>query len=85
MGMNVSGGSALKSEINVTPLVDVVLVLLFIFMITAPLMTMGLEVELPEVNAASPAAHPRARSTSPRWWTSCWCSSSSSWSRCRSC
>lgn len=35
------------SEINVTPLVDVMLVLLIIFMITAPLMTQGLTVELP--------------------------------------
>ncbi len=36
------------SEINVTPLVDVMLVLLIIFMITAPMMQQGLEVELPE-------------------------------------
>lgn len=36
------------SEINVTPLVDVMLVLLIIFMVTAPLMQQGLEVELPE-------------------------------------
>ena len=35
------------SDINVTPLVDVMLVLLIIFMITAPMMTHGLEVELP--------------------------------------
>lgn len=35
------------SEINVTPLVDVMLVLLIIFMITAPMMTHGLDVELP--------------------------------------
>ncbi|MDR2892213.1 MAG: biopolymer transporter ExbD [Deltaproteobacteria bacterium] len=36
------------SEINVTPFVDVMLVLLIIFMVTAPLLTEGLEVELPE-------------------------------------
>ncbi len=36
------------AEINVTPLVDVMLVLLIIFMITAPMMTQGLEVNLPE-------------------------------------
>jgi biopolymer transport protein TolR len=36
------------SEINVTPLVDVVLVLLIIFMVTAPMMTKGLDVKLPE-------------------------------------
>ena len=38
------------SEINVTPFVDVMLVLLIIFMITAPLMQTGVEIELPEVN-----------------------------------
>ena len=38
------------SEINVTPFVDVMLVLLIIFMITAPLMKTGVEIELPEVN-----------------------------------
>lgn len=36
------------SEINVTPLVDVMLVLLIIFMVTAPMMQQGLEVQLPE-------------------------------------
>ena len=36
------------ADINVTPLVDVMLVLLIIFMITAPMMTQGLEVDLPE-------------------------------------
>ena len=41
------------SEINVTPFVDVVLVLLIIFMITAPLLSQGLDVELPQ--AAAPA------------------------------
>ena len=43
----------LVSEINVTPLVDVMLVLLIIFMITAPMMTQGLEVNLPETTAKS--------------------------------
>ncbi|MEJ2032585.1 MAG: protein TolR [Deltaproteobacteria bacterium] len=36
------------AEINVTPLVDVMLVLLIIFMVTAPMMTQGLDVDLPE-------------------------------------
>ncbi|NLX19191.1 MAG: protein TolR [Desulfobulbus sp.] len=38
----------LVSDINVVPLVDIMLVLLIIFMVTAPMMTQGLEVELPE-------------------------------------
>jgi biopolymer transport protein TolR len=41
------------SEINVTPLVDVMLVLLIIFMISAPLLTTGVEVELPQTEASS--------------------------------
>jgi biopolymer transport protein TolR len=40
------------SEINVTPLVDVMLVLLIIFMVTAPMMQQGFEVNLPEAKAA---------------------------------
>ena len=39
------------SEINVTPLVDVMLVLLIIFMVTAPLMQQGVQVDLPEARA----------------------------------
>ncbi len=46
-----NGRRGLVSEINVTPLVDVMLVLLIIFMVTAPMMTQGLEVELPETTA----------------------------------
>jgi biopolymer transport protein ExbD len=45
---NDSGGP--MAEINVTPLVDVMLVLLIIFMITAPLMTHKIQVKLPEAN-----------------------------------
>ena len=43
----------LKSEINVVPYIDVMLVLLIIFMVTAPLMNLGVDVELPESNAKS--------------------------------
>ena len=39
------------SEINVTPFVDVMLVLLIVFMVTAPLLTVGIKVDLPEVKA----------------------------------
>ena len=41
------------SEINVTPMVDVMLVLLIIFMVTAPLLTAGVQVDLPESKAAA--------------------------------
>src|SRR5690606_5097627 len=42
---------ALVSEINVTPFVDVMLVLLIIFMVAAPLLTVGVPIELPETQA----------------------------------
>ncbi len=48
-----NGRKKLVSEINVTPLVDVMLVLLIIFMITAPMMTQGLNVDLPETTSKS--------------------------------
>jgi biopolymer transport protein TolR len=41
------------SEINVTPFVDVMLVLLIVFMVSAPLLTVGVPVNLPETNADS--------------------------------
>ena len=45
------GGGAAMSEINVTPFVDVMLVLLIIFMVAAPLMTVGVPIKLPETAA----------------------------------
>jgi biopolymer transport protein TolR len=45
------GGKAPVSEINVTPLVDVMLVLLIIFMVSAPMMTTGVEIDLPAAQA----------------------------------
>lgn len=50
---NRRNGEKLVSEINVTPLVDVVLVLLIIFMVTAPMLQMGIDVNLPRVKAKS--------------------------------
>ncbi len=41
------------SEINVTPFVDVMLVLLIVFMVTAPLLTVGIKVDLPKVKASA--------------------------------
>lgn len=49
IGPNEPGG--MMSEINVTPFVDVMLVLLVIFMVTAPLMVTGMQVELPQAEA----------------------------------
>jgi biopolymer transport protein TolR len=47
MGMNVGGGKGAKADINVTPLVDVVLVLLIIFMVVTPMLQRGKDVNLP--------------------------------------
>jgi len=64
MGASVDGGGRFfasghkfryraMSEINVTPFVDVMLVLLIVFMVTAPLLTVGVPVDLPKTKAAS--------------------------------
>lgn len=47
MSMNVGSSGGIRSEINVTPLVDVVLVLLIIFMVIQPMLQVGYEVETP--------------------------------------
>ena len=63
MGMNMAGSSggggrrgrrrAVMAEINVTPMVDVMLVLLIIFMVSAPLLTVGVPLDLPQTQAKS--------------------------------
>ncbi len=57
MGAAMAGGGGRRrmggmNEINVTPLIDVMLVLLIIFMVTAPLLTTGVTVELPKAKSA---------------------------------
>ena len=56
MGMSLgkkSGGRPAFTEINVTPMVDVMLVLLIVFMVAAPLLATGLRIDLPDVQAAN--------------------------------
>jgi biopolymer transport protein TolR len=62
MGMSMGGGgggrgrrqrAAVMAEINVTPMVDVMLVLLIIFMVSAPLLTVGVPLDLPQTAAKS--------------------------------
>ena len=53
MGASLGNGKGYVAEINVTPFVDVMLVLLIIFMITAPLMAEGVDVDLPQTKSAT--------------------------------
>lgn len=58
-GRRSGGGDGPVAEINVTPLVDVMLVLLIVFMVAAPLMTVGVPLELP--TTAAQAMQPQSR------------------------
>ena len=63
MGMNIGGGGGggrrgrrrahVMAEINVTPMVDVMLVLMIIFMVSAPMLTVGVPLDLPQTQAKS--------------------------------
>ena len=55
MAMNVGASGTVKSDINITPMVDVILVLLIIFMISVPLLQMGYPVQVPpKIQTAAP-------------------------------
>jgi biopolymer transport protein ExbD len=56
MAINLGSDSELQSEINITPLVDVVLVLLIIFMVVVPLLMEGYDVNIPRASANNTAA-----------------------------
>ncbi|MGE3774516.1 MAG: ExbD/TolR family protein [Gammaproteobacteria bacterium] len=60
MAFNTSDNSEAMSEINVTPLVDVMLVLLVVFIVTAPLLTNAIKVNLPETAETSAPDDPKA-------------------------
>src|ERR1700736_1442172 len=55
MGMDVGAKSGVRSDINITPLVDVVLVLLIIFMVITPMLQRGKAVDLPKARHAAGA------------------------------
>jgi len=60
MAMNPRGDDDVMSEINVTPLVDVMLVLLVVFIVTAPLLTNAIRVDLPETEKTESPDEPDA-------------------------
>jgi biopolymer transport protein TolR len=55
MSMGVSGKKGPKSDINITPYIDILLVLLIIFMVITPVKQMDLDVKVPQTNESDPA------------------------------
>ncbi|HEY9514471.1 MAG TPA: biopolymer transporter ExbD [Gemmatimonadaceae bacterium] len=60
MSMSVSGGAGLSNEINVTPMIDVLLVLLIVFMMAVPMLRKAIDVQLPD-----PTPQQQTNSTPP--------------------
>jgi len=58
MAFSTGGGSGPMADINVTPLVDVMLVLLIIFMITVPMLSHKIKIDLPQPTNTPPVANP---------------------------
>jgi biopolymer transport protein TolR len=62
MAFSTQDNDEVLSEINVTPLVDVMLVLLVVFIVTAPLLTNAIPINLPKTDSVAPS------SKRIRWW-----------------
>jgi biopolymer transport protein TolR len=58
MGMGTGGNQGMKSDINITPYIDILLVLLIIFMVVTPVHQMNLRVRAPQPPASEPQAAP---------------------------
>lgn len=58
MSMNVGGGGGMNSDINITPFIDVLLVLLVIFMITQPMLRKVLEIQVPKEEQSQATTQP---------------------------
>src|SRR5690606_35830293 len=56
---NGSGGTQVNSEINMVPLIDVMLVLLVIFIITAPMLTHAIKIDVPQVSSSPAETEPK--------------------------
>jgi len=58
MAMSSGGGGGLTNDINVTPMIDVLLVLLIIFMLVVPMSRKAIDLQLPDPNPSDPMANP---------------------------
>ena len=58
MGMSLGGGRGMRADINMTPMIDVLLVLIIIFMVIVPTKSVGLDAQIPQPADSAPAAPP---------------------------